>query len=356
MAFGVQRGGMQRCRPQFLTARFDGPVAFSNSGWQWWLGEGQAHRPAQTIDHHFHAGAGSGVTLLREKAARSRRLYSLAPPSLPATPRHFVKQMAVSPRKRLGALLGCSNALLGFSHGTAELAHNLALHERTVHGVRTFAFGEYFRHGLPVQQVLLQEYLLGWQPFNVVWQAHEHEATRRHALLSKLIAMLASLRDAGISHLDLHPGDVMVSPDPQAPLRAIDCGQMSMAADPAILTAMHLSVFLHELNGKRLLPSPQLEESARTLLYRLVGGEAEFAGAERLVSLLVRYSSKKPFSRRRLLQRRRERLDTSIIETRLQALSHSRSLPAQVAHASSIGSRQELRLIASIEDVVTMAP
>lgn len=159
MILGVssQRHRGQRWRPDFLKARFGEPVAFSDSGWRWWLGDRQAHRPAQAMDRYFDAGREPGVTLLREKAGTSRQLYHLAPPGAPPTSPCFVKQMAVSPRKRLGALLGRSNSLLGFSHGTAELAHNLALDERTAHGVQTLAFGEYFQRGMPVHQVLMQE-------------------------------------------------------------------------------------------------------------------------------------------------------------------------------------------------------
>lgn len=187
--------------------------------------------------------------------------------------------------------------------------------------------------------------------FNIVWNAHEDEPAQRHALLLKLFDMLASLRDAGIAHLDLHPGNVMVSSDPLAPLRAIDCGQMSMAADPATSAAIHLGVFLHELNGKRLSPSPRLEEGARNLLYHLVGGDAGFSTAETLVSLLVRYSSKKPFARRRLVKGHYARLDTSVIETRLEALLHIRG---RSVHASHGDRRHEQRLVSSIENALTL--
>lgn len=352
MITGARREGTRWPRPQFLTARSDGPVAFSDSGWRWWLIEGHAGLPARTIDHYFRTGDSSGITLLREKAAKSRRFYRIAPTTLPDSPHYFAKQMTLPPRKRLGALLGRSNPLVGYSHGTAELSHNLALNEQTAHGVRTFAFGEYFRGGLPVQQVLLQEYLVDWQPFNAVWKLHEDNATLRRTLLLQFFDMLVSLRDAGISHLDLHPGNVMVSPDLQAPLRAIDCGQMSMEADPAISAALHLGVFRHELNGKCTSPSSQLEDGACRLLYGLVGAEAGFATAERLLPLLVRHSTKKPFSRRCLLRHGPDKLKLDAIEKRLLKLSqHRPSAPA--AHVSGTARRQEQRLIASIDEMMT---
>lgn len=353
MFFRAESLGARWLRPHFLTAQFAGPVTFSGSGWCWWLADEGAQIPARMFDHYLQAGDSTGITLLREKAAKSRRLYRLAAPSgLPDTPSYFVKQMALIPRKRFGALLGCSNPLVGCSHGTAELARNLALNERTVHGIRTFAFGEYFRFGLPVQQVLLQEYLAGWQSFTTTWQQHEHDAVRRRALLWQVMDVLASLRDAGICHLDLHPGNIMVSPDPQAPLRVIDCGQMCLAVDPVVSTVLHLGVFLHELNGKRTLPSPALEEGARELLYRLAGTEAGLTRAERLLPLLVRYSTKKPFSRRRLLQCKRKALDPGALERHLKKMSQSRPL-SSAAQVSGSGGQQEQQLIASIDDMLT---
>lgn len=342
---------MRRLRPQFLTARFQGPVALSDSGWRWWLADECALVPVRMLDAHLQGGATTGITLLREKGARSRRLYRLA--SGQQAPVYFAKQMALAPHKRLGALLGHSSALLGFSHGTAELAGNLALSERTAHGVRTFAFGERFFCGLPAQQVLLQEFLVGWQPFGAVWRQPDIDAEGRRVLLARLIELLAALRDAGINHLDLHPGNVMVPADPQAPLRLIDCGQMSLEGDPALAAALHLGVFLHELNGRRTSPAPRLEEGARALFERLAGAEAGFARAERLLPLLLRHSTKKPFSRRGLL--RRGAPDPVALERQLQRLAHSRRRSAKAAPALDAGDEQEGRIIASIEALLAQA-
>lgn len=339
-------------RPRFLTARFAGPLAFSGSGWRWWLADEDAQVPARLFDRFLLEGDPAGVTLLRERAEKdkSRRIYRLVPPERPDVPGYFVKQMTLIPRKRLGALLGCSSPLVGMSHGTAELAHNLALSERTAHGIRTFAFGEYFRCGLPARQVLLQEYLAGWQGFSDVWLQHEDDAARRRALLWQLMDVLAALREAGICHLDLHPGNVMVSPDPRAPLRVIDCGQMCMDADPAVSAALHLGVFLHELNGKRTSPSPRLAQAACQLLQRLAGSDAGLDGAGRLLPLLVGYSTKKPFSRRRLLGR--DGLDPVALEKRLQTLAQERPPSHRASGAPALGEQRERRLIASIEDML----
>ncbi|MCQ4318929.1 hypothetical protein [Stutzerimonas stutzeri] len=331
-------------------------MSFSASGWQWWLVEDSARAPAQLLDDYLQTGHSAGVTLLREKAIKSRRCYRLAPSALPVTPRYFAKQLTLMPRKRLGALLGQSNPLVGYSHGTAELAYNLALWERTPHGVKTFALGEYFRNGLPVQQVLLQEYLEDWQPFNVVWRSHEDNATLHRTLLLKFCDMLVSLRDAGISHLDLHPGNVMVSPDLQAPLRAIDCGQMSLEGDPVISMALHLGVFLHELKGKHHSSSPKLEDAACRMLYGLAGAEAGFPVAERLLALLVRHSTKKPFSRRWLLRQMRRhkpgQLPLHAIEKQLYKLSQRRQRPAHAMNGPG-NLQEEQRLIAALHDAMT---
>ncbi|ACO80562.1 hypothetical protein AvCA_44440 [Azotobacter vinelandii CA] len=353
MRFHAEGFGAGWPRPHFLGARFSGPLVFSGSGWRWWLADEAAQVPARLLDRFLQDGDPAGITLLRERAEKhkSRRIYRLQPPESPDSPGYFVKQMALTPRKRLGALLGCSSPLVGVSHGTAELAHNLALNERTVHGVGTFAFGEYFRCGLPVQQILLQEYLAGWQAFSDVWLAHEDDAARRRTLLRQLMEVLTALRGAGICHLDLHPGNVMVSPEPRAPLRVIDCGQMAMGTDAALSTALHLGVFLHELNGKRSAPSPRLAQAACRLLRRLIGDEASLADAERLLPLLIDHSTKKPFSRRRLLERRAA-LDPAGLERRLQELARNRPSSHLASETPDLGERRERRLIASIEDML----
>lgn len=340
-------------RPRFLTTHFHGPMAFSASGWQWWLADDHARVPARLLDDYLQTGHSAGVTLLREKAVQARRCYHLAPSAARVTPPFFAKQLTLTPRKRLGALLGRSHPLVGCSHGTAELAYNLALWERTPHGVRTLALGEYFRNGLPVQQVLLQEYLEDWQPFQAAWKSHGDNAALSTTLLLKFCDMLVALRDAGISHLDLHPGNVMVSADWQAPLRAIDCGQMSLEGDPAISMALHLGVFLHELKGRQHCASPALEEAACRVLYGLAGAEAGFPVAERLLPLVVRHSTKKPFSRRRLLHQVRhpkpEQLPLQALEKQLCKLAQRRQRPAQAVDSPDIR-QDEQRLIAALHE------
>ncbi len=354
MTVPSERLGSGWPRPRFLTGRFAAPLGFSASGWRWWLAdEDEGVREALLLfDHYLETGEATGVSLLRDKAARSRWIYHVSPAGAAEEPGYFVKQMVLAPRKRLGALLGCSNPWLGCVHGTAELARNLELHERTRHGIRTFAFGEYFRWGLPAGQVLVQEYLAGWQSFTAAWQQHAQDAARRRALLRQLLEVLESLRDAGICHLDLHPGNLMVSPDPQAPLRVVDCGQMCLGGDPALSAALHLGVFLHELNGKRMAPSPTLAEGARELLHRLAGGEAALGDAERLLPLLLGYSTKKPFSRRTLLQCRGRAFDPDALERRLRKLALNRPVSLRATRLSASGERQERQLIASIDEML----
>jgi hypothetical protein len=64
--------------------------------------------------------------------------------------------------------------------------------------------------------------------------------------------------------------------------------------------------------------------------------------AEGLLTLLLRYSSRRPFSRRLLLWPGRKSLDLEAIETRLKRLSRRRS-------ASAVDAQSEQRLIESIE-------
>lgn len=297
---------------------------FSESGWRWWLLDEAAKQPARMLDRFLWKKEADGITLLSEKALKARRAYRLALSDCSGTSLYFAKQMALVSRKRLGGLLGGSNLLVGFNHGTAELAHNLALHERTIHGVQTFAFGEYFRYGLPVQQILLQEYLTDWQPFDAVWR-ESGDAASREVLLRKLADMLEAFRDARIQHLDLHPCNVLVSPVPEAPLRAIDCGKMSAQADPAISAALHLGVFLYELNGKCIEPQFEVStQNAQRLFRDLVGNEPGFATAEGLLLLLLRYSTKRPFSRRQLVRHRHDALNLVALEKRLCKLTKGR--------------------------------
>lgn len=334
---------MHRFRPAFLSQYFVGQMVFSNSAWRWWLFDKSAYEPAEMMDRFLGAGHSAGITPLGGKANQSRLYYRLDAAQQPGTPRYFAKLMKQRPRARLGALLGSHSPVIGCSHGTAELAHSLALHERTSHGVRTFAFGECFRAGLPERQVLLQEYLDGWQPFDAVWRQSGNRPGRRRELLRKFATLLAALRDAGIGHLDLHPGNVMVSPDPQAPLRAIDCGKMDMTADPALAAALHLGVFLFSLNGGHRPASPRLENGARQLLARLVGERESHACAAGLLPLLLRYSTRKPFSRRLLLWPQRTQLDLEALEVRLQRIArHGRS-------ASAIDSLPEQWLVESLD-------
>lgn len=331
-------------RPRFLTRQFHRPVMLSGSGWRWWVMDESARQAVRTLDRYLWNKDAEGVTLLTEKAAKLRSTYRLALSEPSGTSLYFAKQVAQVPRKRLGGLLGSDNVLLGFNHGTAELAYNLALDERTTHGVKTFAFGEYFQCGLPARQVLLQEYLTEWQPFEVVWPRANYDAKLRQALLWKLTDMLVAFRDAGIHHLDLHPGNVMVSPDPEAPLRAIDCGKMSAQADPALSAALHLGVFLHELNNKYAAASPLLEvgpQRAQNLLRHIVGNEDGFATAEQLLPLLLRYSTKRPFSRRRLVQHRHRTLNLQTLEKNLQKLNRP-PYPVEVSKSLSVAMEHDI--------------
>jgi len=286
---------MHRFRPAFMSQYSVGQMIFSQSEWHWWLFDKSAYEPAEMMDRYLRTGHATGITLL-----------------------------------------GCG-------HGTTELAHNLTLQERTGHGVGTFAFGELFRAGLPVRQVLLQEYLDGLQTFTSRWRQAIDAPVLRRELLHKLMTMLAALRDAGIAHLALHPGNVMVSPDPQAPLRTIDCGKMDMNADPALAAALHLGVFCFVMNGERSPSSPRLEDGARQLLYRLVGDEEAFTTAEGLLTLLLRYSSRRPFSRRLLLWPGRKSLDLEAIETRLKRLSRRRSASAVDREEAALPKSRHMR-------------
>jgi hypothetical protein len=145
-----------------------GPVSFSDSGWCWWLTSDSAGPAACEMDVHL-SGKTAAVTLLGQKEAQARFYYRIDPQkSSQQSAPYFAKRIRQKSFKRLGALLGKNNSLMGVSHGTAELAHNLALARYTHHGIDTYAFGEFFRFGLPAQQLLIQEYLEGWTPFGTM--------------------------------------------------------------------------------------------------------------------------------------------------------------------------------------------
>jgi hypothetical protein len=125
---------------------------------------------------------------------------------------------------------------------------------------------------------------------------------------------------------------------------------LRLVADPVVSRALDLGVLLLELNGKRTSPSPRLAQAACRLLQRLAAGEAGLDGAERLLPLLVGHSTKKPFSRRRLLGR--DGLDTVALERRLQKLAQERPPSHRASDAPALGEQRERRLIASIEDML----
>jgi hypothetical protein len=122
---------------------------------------------------------------------------------------------------------------------------------------------------------------------------------------------------------------------------------MMRNADPALSTALHLSVFIHELNGRQPC-SLQLVESVCNLQALINGNDEHFALARELMPLLLRYSTKKPFSRRRLLKLVEQGADIDVVRRRLEAAQARR----QSVQSSPFDKRSAEELASSIDDAV----
>ncbi|RKQ96845.1 hypothetical protein C7446_2705 [Kushneria sinocarnis] len=324
----MTRAGWSLVRPRWMRRRLEGPWRGSGSGWQWWLADPAGRRPAELFDDFLRQDSPQ-VVALRAKQTRSRWCYRID--DADTAERHwFAKRMVLPRHHRLGALLGVSHRWLGLTHGSAEFRHALALEQRTSLGVGMLALGEQLEFGLPTRQVLISSWLGDWPTLtSALLQA---DGTRRVQLLRALLETLRQLYRAGFCHLDLHPGNLLASPAPSGrgnclpALKVIDCARVSLDADPDAAAAIHLGVLMHELNGKRGGIEPGLEQAGTRLLRAIIGHSRP--AAERLLIMLLRYSTKKPFSRHTLLGRAPERLSLGRIEQTLEQMTGHRAAQA----------------------------
>ncbi|OHV07732.1 hypothetical protein [Kushneria phosphatilytica] len=308
-------------RPVWMRRQLSGPWRWSGAGWQWWLAGPDGRQPARCLDDYLHHDDSSAVVQLRAKQSRPRWCYRIDDLSGPEQ-HWFAKRMVLSRRQRPGALLGLSHRWVGLAHGSAEFHHALMLSQRTSLGVTMLALGERLESGMPAEQALISEWLGEWTTFGHALASSP--GARRVALMSALMEALRQLYNAGICHMDLHPGNLLAprarpgENDRPLQLKVIDCARVSLKAAPDAATAIHLGVLIHELNGKRDGLDPVLEQAAGHLLRAIVGHPGP--AVERLLSLVLRYSTKKPFSRHSLIARSPERLPLDRIERELREM------------------------------------
>ncbi|WP_168169307.1 lipopolysaccharide kinase InaA family protein [Kushneria phosphatilytica] len=313
--------GRHSFRPRFLKTLFSGPFVFSDSGWQWWLHGSEAEAAARLMDSHQRGGHPTQLVMLRNYKGRQAFRLNIDP--LPC----FAKEVAMtSLRTRIGALLGRSNVLLRYDHGTAETRHNLFLDSHTPNGVRTLALGERVRHGLPDRQILIHEYLSGWRPLGEVWQSTE-QVDDRKGLINRLEALLRELYTHRICHLDLNAGHIMVPEDPSIPMRVIDCGRMCTSVrNPLIATALHVGKLMRDLGDPSQGVSGR-HEQARNIFGNIAGEAVEAPRAQQILLMACHYRISKRVSKRRLVMNASQKaLDLAAFEARLLTDHRNRAL------------------------------
>ncbi|RKQ95866.1 lipopolysaccharide kinase (Kdo/WaaP) family protein [Kushneria sinocarnis] len=302
--------GRHSFRPRFLKTLFSGPFVFSDSGWQWWLHGSEAEAAARLMDSQQQGTSPARLVMLRDH--KGRRAFRLDLEPMPC----FAKEVTMtSLRTRLGALLGRSNVLLRYDHGTAETRHNLFLDSHTSSGVRTLALGEHVRHGLPDRQILIHEYLSGWQPLGEVWRATDRDDDRQQ-LAARLEDLLGELYSHRICHLDLNAGHIMVPEDRSLPMRVIDCGRMCTSVrNPLIATALHVGKLMRDLGAPEI---PERHAQARNMLRRIAGAAADAPRAQQVLLLACRYRISKRLNKRRLIMNASQKaIDLATFEARL---------------------------------------
>lgn len=287
-----------RWRPQRLKQYFQKPISFGTSPWQWWIADdARALAAAQRMDACLqHDDASDGIETLRTFKGRSTyRIHAEDGDCFAKTIPLFTL------RKRIGALTGHQNRLLGFDHGSAEVDNTLTLHEQTGYGLPVYCLGERLSHGLPDQQVLIQPWLEGWVGLKPLWQSAT--PLYRYQLLTQVEKLLAAFHQARIFHMDLHGGNLMVDSSAQdLPLRAIDCDKMVVkVSQPHLATALHIGKLLRELEGRDPGDFSRLLTLARSMQRRIVGDDVLSEEADTLLALSLRYRLSKNISRRRLV-------------------------------------------------------
>ena len=314
----------RRGRPGVLQRHFHGPIRFTGSSWQWWLADDErALSAARRMDAFLnHAQTGSGIETLRTFKGRSTyRIHADGGDC-------FAKRIPLlTLRKRVGALTGHQNALLGFDHGSAEVNNTLFLHEHSDYGLPVYCLGEYMRHGLPLQQLLIQPWLEKSVGLKPLWQSSTPEQRRR--LLPHIEQLLAALHQARLFHMDLHGGNIMIAWDDAAPdLRIIDCDKMAIhVAQPHLATALHVGKLLRELEGRHPEDFSHLLSLAYGMQSRITGASRLDEEVKTLLAISLRYRMSKTISRRRLVMAPNGSVERKGLEARARRTYKNADMP-----------------------------
>ena len=314
----------RRWRPRRLQRHFQGPITFGQSPWQWWLTDDAcALSAAQRMDVFLNQDqAGKGIETLRTFKGRSTyRIHA-------ENGDCFAKCIPLlTLRKRIGALTGHQNMLLGFDHGSAEVDNTLVLHERTGHGLPVYCLGERLDHGLPRQQLLIQPWLDGAIGLKPLWQSTT--PARRQQLQSRVEELLTAFHQTRLFHMDLHGGNIMVDPDDAtSTLHAIDCDKMVIdVAQPELATALHIGKLLRELEGREPDRFLQHLSRARHMQRRVTGKNHLGEEVDALLAVSLRYRMSKTISRRRLVMSPFNNIEGRKLEARARRTYKNADMP-----------------------------
>ncbi|MFC0337789.1 hypothetical protein SAMN05421848_1418 [Kushneria avicenniae] len=315
----------RRCgRPDVLRRQFHGPIRFPGSDWQWWVAnEGHALSAARRMDAFLGNDQNDqGVNTLR--TFKSRSIYHLHD----TTGDCFAKRIPLlTLRKRIGALTGHQNVLLGFDHGSAEVSNTLFLHEHTDYGLPVYCLGEHMRHGLPLQQLLIQPWLGESVGLKTLWQTTTPEYRQR--LLPHIEKLLGALYRARLLHLDLHGGNIMIAQENAvSKLHVIDCDKMAVdVAQPQVATALHIGKLLRELEGRRPEHFLQQLSLARHMQRRITGNRDLSEEIDGVLAISLRYRMSKTISRRRLVMSPLNAIDCQALEAQARLTYKNADMP-----------------------------
>ena len=324
LSMNISARGHRFGRPNVLQRHFHGPVRFPGSNWQWWVAdEERALSAACRMDAFLKdAQKSQGVHTLRTFKGRSiYRLHDSAGD-------FFAKRIPLlTLRKRIGALTGHQNALLGFDHGSAEVNNTLFLNEKTGYGLPVYCLGEYQQHGLPLQQLLIQPWLGDSVGLKTLWQTATPEHRRR--LLPHIEKVLTALHDARLLHMDLHGGNIMIDENDVTPgLHVIDCDKMAIhVAHPQLATALHVGKLLRELEGRHPKDFSRLLTLAYSMQSRITGADQLDEEVKTLLAISLRYRMSKTISRRRLVMASDGSVERKGLEARARRTYKNADMP-----------------------------
>lgn len=186
---------------------------------------------------------------------------------------------------RLGELLGRSGAVV-------ETERALRLRASLEHGPRLLALGERRRMGIVREQILVFEALLGHRGMLAVLE-EAGSTDEKLELVDRAHHLVAELDSAGLTHLDFHAGNVMLSLDDPRSDCVVDLVQVrEVGAHRLTVLAFVLGHFFqHRLSAH--VPRSAYGSLAEARLSRF-GGEADVAEA----LPVLRYFMQRPLKRR----------------------------------------------------------